>query len=197
MNIQQKDVNGEVFRQIQSAALKLFQDKGFDAVSVEDICKAADLSKPTFYNHILSKESLFLSFYQVEEEDLSFLDRPRSDGNWMACLLLFYRFFFTVFSFYGRKMFTKIVQLGLTSEENPFGLAERYRGLLLEFLQQGQNNGTIASAQTPEDQLQTLSSFFYGYCYYYCNQPSGIASMDEMSRQMQELLENRTGRISA
>lgn len=94
-------------------------------------------------------------------------------------------------------MFTKIVQLGLTSEENPFGFAERFKDLLLEFLHQGQQNGMIVSAQTPEDQLQTLCSFFYGYCYYYCNQPDGVASMDEMSEQMQELLMNHSGRARA
>jgi len=47
-------------RQIYDVALKLFQDHGFEQVSVAQIAAAANVSVPTFYAHYASKEHLIM-----------------------------------------------------------------------------------------------------------------------------------------
>jgi len=47
-------------RQIQTAALELFEKHGFDAVTVEDIAAAAEVSPPTVYRQFGTKEQLVL-----------------------------------------------------------------------------------------------------------------------------------------
>ncbi|MCF0259638.1 MAG: TetR/AcrR family transcriptional regulator [Erysipelotrichaceae bacterium] len=49
---------------IQNTALKLFIEKGMDQVSVSEICKAAGITKPTFYKYIDSKEKIILNYFQ-------------------------------------------------------------------------------------------------------------------------------------
>jgi AcrR family transcriptional regulator len=43
------------------SAIKLFSARGFNAASVDDICKDAGISKGAFYHHFESKQALFLA----------------------------------------------------------------------------------------------------------------------------------------
>lgn len=47
-------------REVQAAALDLFEANGYDAVSVEAIAAAAGVSPPTVYRHFGSKERIIL-----------------------------------------------------------------------------------------------------------------------------------------
>ena len=46
-------------RNILQAALTLMRERGFDKVSIRDICKQAGITTGAFYHHFPSKESLF------------------------------------------------------------------------------------------------------------------------------------------
>jgi AcrR family transcriptional regulator len=48
-------------------AMRLFRERGFDAVAVGDIAKAAGVSVPTFYAHYESKDHLILALPTAEE----------------------------------------------------------------------------------------------------------------------------------
>ncbi|GIP17442.1 TetR family transcriptional regulator [Paenibacillus montaniterrae] len=58
--------HGETKQMIMEQAGQLFMEKGYNAVSVNDICKAASVSKGSLYHHFQSKEQLLL---EVIEED--------------------------------------------------------------------------------------------------------------------------------
>lgn len=49
----------ETRERIFQAALELFRRRGFDAVTVEEICDRADVAKGTFFNHFPRKEGVF------------------------------------------------------------------------------------------------------------------------------------------
>ncbi|MCP3987368.1 MAG: TetR/AcrR family transcriptional regulator [bacterium] len=49
-------------RGIYDAAMALFRDRGFDAVTVESICAAADVARGTFFHHFPSKAALAYEF---------------------------------------------------------------------------------------------------------------------------------------
>jgi len=46
--------------ELRYAAYRLFTDRGYDEVSIEDIAAAAALSRRTFFRHVASKEALLL-----------------------------------------------------------------------------------------------------------------------------------------
>jgi AcrR family transcriptional regulator len=48
----------ETWRLVHAAALRLMTDRGFDAVSVDDIVAAAGISRRTFFNYFAGKESV-------------------------------------------------------------------------------------------------------------------------------------------
>lgn len=47
-------------QRLQDEALRLFEEDGFDAVTVEDVAQAAGVSHMTFYRHFPTKESVVL-----------------------------------------------------------------------------------------------------------------------------------------
>lgn len=51
----------ETRAKILSSAIKLFSARGYNAASVDDICKSAGISKGAFYHHFESKQALFLA----------------------------------------------------------------------------------------------------------------------------------------
>jgi TetR/AcrR family transcriptional regulator, transcriptional repressor for nem operon len=51
----------ETRTKIMDSAIKLFSTRGFNAASVDDICKEAGISKGAFYHHFKSKQALFLA----------------------------------------------------------------------------------------------------------------------------------------
>jgi len=51
----------ETRSKILESAIKLFSTRGFNAASVDDICKDAGISKGAFYHHFETKQALFLA----------------------------------------------------------------------------------------------------------------------------------------
>ena len=66
---------------IFEAAQELFKAKGFDAVSVAEIARAADVSEVTVFNYFPTKEDLFYGGMAVFEESLLEGVRARRPGE--------------------------------------------------------------------------------------------------------------------
>lgn len=61
---------------IADTALRLFLERGFDAVTVADIARAADVDVKTIYNYFASKPDLF--YHRLEEFGDALLDAVRT-----------------------------------------------------------------------------------------------------------------------
>jgi AcrR family transcriptional regulator len=71
----------ETRRQIFDAANRLFAERGFDAVSVAEIARVADVSEVTVFNYFPTKEDLFYGGMQFFEEELIEAVRDRPAGR--------------------------------------------------------------------------------------------------------------------
>jgi len=69
---------------VVAAALELFAAQGFDATSVEQIAKAAGVSRSTFFRQFGGKEDVVFTDHEVMLDELrAFLDEPHDDP-WLA-----------------------------------------------------------------------------------------------------------------
>jgi len=66
----------ETHRRIYEAAMRLFHDKGFEAVSVGEIARAAGVSVPTFYAHFVAKEQILLPLPERREVAATLAAQP-------------------------------------------------------------------------------------------------------------------------
>lgn len=58
------------FAQLQEVALRLFAERGYDGTSIEDIRRAAGVSRPLFYDHFASKEEAYVACLRQAREEL-------------------------------------------------------------------------------------------------------------------------------
>jgi AcrR family transcriptional regulator len=75
---------------IADTARDLFFERGFEAVSVAEVARAADVSEKTVFNYFPAKEDLFYSRLEAFEEELLEAIRARKPGE--AALTAFRRF---------------------------------------------------------------------------------------------------------
>jgi AcrR family transcriptional regulator len=77
-------------RLIAETARRLFAERGFDAVPVAEIARAADVAEKTVFNYFPTKEDLFYSGMEAFEERLLDAVREREPGE--TVLVAFRRF---------------------------------------------------------------------------------------------------------
>src|SRR6266545_457333 len=66
---------------IAQTARRLFLERGFDAVTVAEVARAADVSEKTVFNYFPTKEDLFYSRLEAFEDELLGTVRGRSRGE--------------------------------------------------------------------------------------------------------------------
>lgn len=67
-------------QEIYRAAMELFLARGFDGVTIEDICEAADVAKGTFFLHFPTKDALLLEYGAQVTQELDALLRSHRTG---------------------------------------------------------------------------------------------------------------------
>ncbi|MEU0370408.1 TetR family transcriptional regulator [Streptomyces sp. NPDC006283] len=68
------------YRAISEAAIALFLERGFDAVSVAEVAAAADVSKPTLFRYFPAKEDLVLHRFADHEDEAARVVAARPAG---------------------------------------------------------------------------------------------------------------------
>src|SRR5262245_7299716 len=68
-------------QEIYRAAMALFVAHGFEAVTVEDICHAADVAKGTFFLHFPTKDTLLLEYGEQVCEELAEILHDHRGGS--------------------------------------------------------------------------------------------------------------------
>ncbi|WP_326795517.1 TetR/AcrR family transcriptional regulator [Streptomyces sp. NBC_01808] len=68
-------------RLLSETAVRLFLERGYDAVSVAEVAAAADVSKPTLFRYFPSKEDLVLHRFADHQDEAARVVTAREEGE--------------------------------------------------------------------------------------------------------------------
>lgn len=169
MNLRQKRAR-ETKRKISEAAIKLFNEKGFSNVTVDEIIEKTSTSKGAFYTHFKSKHDIF--FEKFKEIDNFYVEEllPKVESLDSAEKKL--KTFFDLEMEYiekdlGWDVTRTIYEQELNTERESFFLIpDRPLYQILEKIcDEGQQNGEFRSDITPQQMVTILARIIRGILY--------------------------------
>jgi len=92
LNSHQERRKREINERINRAGVQLFQEQGYEATTIEQICERADVARRTFYKHYLSKQHLAhaLSESWMHEQTTRLVEAAREHSDNTIERLRFY-----------------------------------------------------------------------------------------------------------
>jgi AcrR family transcriptional regulator len=164
--------NGEVTREkIQKCALAQFRERGYDAVRVEDICSAIDITRSAFYYHFKSKDILFDSLFD-EPVSITMENMARilsTDNCWQKVWFLHEEAFKWVVNI-GYDLIATIMTTSLSAKDKTYfpSLSRAHFDILGGIISLGQEAGQFLNMGNPTDMAHSLRSLIIGIEFDWC-----------------------------
>lgn len=155
-------------KKIFNVAIGLMEKRGFNNMTIEDICKKAGVSVGTFYHHYKSKEDVFFELYQksdafFKDEVAPFMEDESLNTSDKVVLY---------FKYYARYNSDKDLEYvrQLYSTKNKFFIDEsRFMiVLLIEIIAKGQEENEIALDMSARDIAVYLLIVSRGIIFDWC-----------------------------
>ena len=154
---------------IVQAGGQLFKQKGYDAVTVNDICQACNITKPTFYYHIKSKQDILLQLYDIIIENLTpiLLKMLHSSSSWDQIILLFDHLINNITTL-GADLNSQLLIVNLQRKEQALHLRKPLEEIAKDIIATGQKNGQFRNKNEAVSLYEAAAYMFTGYEYMWC-----------------------------
>jgi AcrR family transcriptional regulator len=166
----------DVRNRLLRAAFELFGTRGFQTTTVEDITRAADVAKGTFFNYFSTKELLLA---QMGEHRLDILRAALAEAerNLKSSRELFYCLLLALVEEPRRSRgMARCMLLGPLSAEPVVTLAEttisRGRDILRDMIALGQQRGEIRRDWSPSELALLFQQAYFGVLYLWVLHPN-------------------------
>ena len=165
----EKDRKKEMYDRIVNTSYKLFQEKGYNEVTVNDICDACGISKPTFYHYVGSKDEIVAIFYSdltsrlVEE----LLAQSATDDYWQRIVMAFD----TIFSHsqeFGVNLYSQLFIVNLNKDLGTFEMRDSLTSLMTQLFEKAQACGQIQNPSDPRQLYISCANMSFGYGVCWC-----------------------------
>jgi AcrR family transcriptional regulator len=184
-----KQRRGETTRKnILENALKLFAEKGYDKVTVDEICKVSGTSKGSFYQHFSSKSDIFLvKFSEADDYYMQVMEElPKEMDVYEKISIFFHKVSSFLNDQMGKDLMKVIYSSALTSNEHSYFLNKdrKLTHIFMYLSEEVQRKQQIKPNQKVEDLLTLMTQTMMGIIYHW-----GINQDD---RSLPDLAQNVT-----
>ncbi|MED1953710.1 TetR/AcrR family transcriptional regulator [Brevibacillus centrosporus] len=168
----QKQRRGEKTREkILKMALKLFSEKGYDKVTVDEIVSQTGTSKGSFYQHFSAKSDIFLvRFAEVDEYYSEVYQSFPKEMDATEKIMIFIRKLMNFLEMeMGKDLMKVIYSSALNSKEHTY-FSDSNRSLfriIQLLLEDAKEQGVITTEHTVEEMSTMLTQSMMGIIYYW------------------------------
>ncbi len=178
-------------QKIFDTALQLFNKKGYDRVTVDDVCKKAGISKGTFYNYFKSKDQIIIEeFLKIDHYYQEMLPEINSKESYLERMKTFARLSLkyiseqgapTVRIAYYSQLSPSIKTSPIVSPKRPlYQMAER---LAREAQENGELRGDIPSEEIANTVIRAMRGIIYEWCLH-----NGKFDLEEAGEELVQIL---------
>lgn len=177
---------------IYNTAFRLITERGFDNITVDEICSESGVAKGSFYHHFRSKDDIIIETYKIVDQHYS--DVVAALPASMSCfdrILATVGFQAEYVNEKGVGFITQIYKSQLESgtdffisEDRPFFL------ILKKIIDDGINKGEIREGFSPEELTRWILSFSRGITYDWCLHNGNYNIVETMERAFRIVIEN-------
>ncbi len=150
--------------EISARAFELFREKGYEATSVQDICDACGISKPTFYSRFASKGDLIIDFYDGVTERLNqnLSSLVETTSAWEQLVICFGTLMDETEAA-GPDIMAHMLIINLEEDRHSFDERDFLTKTMVAIIRRGQESGEIGNPSPAEELYDTAAYLFQGY----------------------------------
>lgn len=177
-------------KQIIEAAVKLFRERGYENVSVNDICKAAGVARSTFYLTFSGKKDIIdkiLSDVRLDRDEF-FGDFIAAENDFERMWILCCRYL-AVASSFGPEMTGTLFRLELMGELDVMDAVHTVDEWFVKMTKNAQKAGVIKNTQPPEVLAPMGVNSAYYTTYEWCKR-KGAFNLKQVVRRRAEVIYN-------
>ena len=165
---------------------QLFQEKGYDNVSMDDVCQACQLTKATFYKYVDSKENILqYHFHKITEELIACTKdkKPGLDLLWTMILFPLQKNIEI-----GPELYSKYVILHLHGQPLSGYFLSDLKEQTVQSIQCAQESGQIQNKSNPEHLYCACRNVAGSYAILWCTKKGGFNLIQAVEDAIRTLL---------
>lgn len=176
---------------IKQIALSLFREKGFENVTINEICKASGVNKHTFYYYFKSKDDLLDDYHEISYDiDTSSFVEILNAENFIEQLWFSYKPFFERINDSGTEIARQLFIKNLNRDVGTFRLDDKRDSMLAlqqDIIKKAQAAGEMRNLSDPKMLLSLMHQLLMSTSFAWVMSGGGF-SFEEASRGEMEVL---------
>lgn len=180
----------QIKQRIIDQSIRLFRTGDPRNISVSDICKASQITRPTFYKYFKNKDALFTYFYKymgdiIEKEMVNMI---REDSYVEQLWYIFDSFISYVYEF-GANFISQVLIANLKENVMSFEIIDNLLGVAVSLITKALDAGQIRNTSDPAGLYVVLCRYYDGCVQYWCSQKGGTDVRKEVRRGFELILD--------
>ena len=177
---------------IRTATIELIRNKGYANVTINDICNACSITKPTFYKYAGSKDELILDLYDTTIKEL--VSDPYyfigSDSSLDQLLYIFSKLINDTITF-GSDLFSHMIISNLQENRHSFDMRNHLTEICVLIIKKAQEKSEIQNTNSPEILYNVLAHLFTGHEVKWCISKGKSKDFEDFFLELNAILDVR------
>lgn len=179
-------------------AIKLFKEKGYQNVSVQDICDRSNIKRASFYYHFKTKESIIDSYYDnLELPQTDYSKLITSSNCWLKLWLLTLPSIRWTIDM-GAELLSVVFMLNFQNGGTSFFPLQEasQKDLIINIIKKGQATGQFKNSKNPVDLYHNMRNSIIGIAAVWCMKNGSFDEEEEIRQTLITLFQPDESLIS-